>query len=655
MDPAFRPLFFGSLAAVVLFLLIYWRWGTAPAVVTALSGFAVIYLALSLVVVRSMSEPPMEVKASRGEPVFVARRPRQQLGDGYISSSACRECHPENHASWHASYHRTMTQVASTRTALTSFDGVEVRVGDQQVQLEVEGDQLWATMDDLDAPPADRPKRIRRPIALTTGSHHMQIYWYATGQSRVLGQLPIVYLTADDQWIPAAATLLQAPVAGGYSNTGRWNQSCVYCHSTHGRTAPTDTGEVDTQAAEFGISCEACHGPAADHVDFHRGQPTPGQLDPIVHPAKLSNQLSSQVCGACHSFTAALTLEEYQHDLLEGYRYRPGDDITETRLVEGVNDATRAHLARSGGDHEIYFRSRFWSDGMVRTAGREFNGLVGSPCYTAKSGGMTCYSCHSMHHSSDDSRTVKEWADDQLKPEALHDGGCTQCHSADSYQSTGHTHHRAESSGSRCYNCHMPHTTYGLLKSVRSHQIDRPSVSAELATGRPNACNLCHLNQTLGWTAEHLTRWYGAPEVELSLDQKSVSAVAMWSLTGDAGLRALAAIGMGWKPAVEASGDGWMAPLLASLLEDPYDAVRYCAARSLRQIEAYQELRYDHVGTPLQRARVASQVLETWNRQPRAAGLRQPATLIDPEGKLRQDVFSRLRQKRDNAVVNLAE
>ena len=68
-------------------------------------------------------------------------------------------------------------------------------------------------------------------------SHHMQIYWYATGQSRVLGQLPIVYLTADDQWIPAAATLLQAPVAGGYSNTGRWNQSCIYCHSTHGRTA----------------------------------------------------------------------------------------------------------------------------------------------------------------------------------------------------------------------------------------------------------------------------------------------------------------------------------------------------------------------------------------------------------------------------------
>ena len=27
--------------------------------------------------------------------------------------------------------------------------------------------------------------------------------------------------------------------------------------------------------------------------------------------------------------------------------------------------------------------------------------------------------------------------------------------------------------------------------------------------GRPNACNLCHLDRTLGWTEQHLVRWYG--------------------------------------------------------------------------------------------------------------------------------------------------
>src|SRR5262245_48024029 len=55
-----------------------------------------------------------------------AGRPIQQPADGYVSSDTCRACHPSQYASWHASYHRTMTQVASPRTALTSFDGVTV-------------------------------------------------------------------------------------------------------------------------------------------------------------------------------------------------------------------------------------------------------------------------------------------------------------------------------------------------------------------------------------------------------------------------------------------------------------------------------------------------------------------------------------------------
>lgn len=655
MDPAFRPLLFASLGAAALFLLVRRRWGTPPAVVTSLAGFAAVYVGLSLLTVRSLAEPEVRVEAPRSEPVFVARRPRQQLGDDYVSSNACRECHAQNHASWHASYHRTMTQVASPSTVLTRFDGVEVRVGNQVVQLEVEGEQLWATMDDLDAPPVARPRRIKRPIVLTTGSHHMQIYWYATGQSRILGQLPIVYLADDQRWIPADATLLTPPASEPVSNTGKWNESCIYCHSTHGRTAPTETGGVDTRAAEFGISCEACHGPGADHIDFHRGQPSPDQTDPIVNPTALSNRLSSQICGACHGFTAALTFEEYQHDLLDGYRFRPGQDITKTRLVEGLNEETRAHVVRSGGDQKIYFRERFWDDGMVRLLGREYNAMIASPCYTGKDGGMSCFSCHTMHQGSDDARASVAWADDQLAPQALTDAGCTQCHQAESYQTAKHTRHQAESSGSRCYNCHMPHTAYGLLKSVRSHQIDRPTVAAELSSGRPNACNLCHLDQTLEWTAKHLNSWYGTPDVELSTDQKTISAGVLWALTGDAGQRVLAAIGMGREPARQASGDDWMVPFLASLLEDPYDAVRYCAGRSLRKIAAFKDLAYDHVAPPEERAGVARRVLQTWVAQPRRDSSTHAATLTDREGKLQEDVFERLRQLRDNTELNLAE
>src|SRR4029078_8568217 len=111
---------------------------------------------------------------------------------------------------------------------------------------------------------------------------------------------------------------------------------------------------------------------------------------------------------------------------------------------------------------------------------------------------------------------------------------CLQCHADEKYATRGHTHHEASSSGSRCYNCHMPHTTYGLLKAIRSHTIDIPSVAASVQVGRPNACNLCHGDQTLGWTARYLQEWYSIAPPDLEDDQRNISAAVLWALQGDA-------------------------------------------------------------------------------------------------------------------------
>src|ERR1700741_2882696 len=37
-------------------------------------------------------------------------RPLELAHEGYVSSRACKACHPEEYGSWHRSYHRTMTQ-----------------------------------------------------------------------------------------------------------------------------------------------------------------------------------------------------------------------------------------------------------------------------------------------------------------------------------------------------------------------------------------------------------------------------------------------------------------------------------------------------------------------------------------------------------------
>jgi hypothetical protein len=134
----------------------------------------------------------------------------------------------------------------------------------------------------------------------------------------------------------------------------------------------------------------------------------------------------------------------------------------------------------------------------------------------------------------------------------------------------------------------MPHTTYGLLKTIRSHQISSPSVQATVETGRPNACNLCHLDKTLGWTADYLEQWYGESRPALGDDEESVAAAVLWLLKGDAGQRAIVAQAMGWAPAQEASGSAWLAPYLALTQKDQYDAVRLIASRSLRTLPTFR-------------------------------------------------------------------
>jgi hypothetical protein len=141
----------------------------------------------------------------------------------------------------------------------------------------------------------------------------------------------------------------------------------------------------------------------------------------------------------------------------------------------------------------------------------------------------------------------------------------------------------------------MPYTTYGLLKAIRSHRVTSPSVLAERKTGRPNACNACHLDKTLAWTQSHLVKDYGVKPVLLKENARNIASGPRWVATGDAGVRALAAWYMGWAPAQKASGKDWLAPYLAELLADNYSAVRSIAGESLQSLPGFEEFEYDYV------------------------------------------------------------
>jgi len=292
-------------------------------------------------------------------------------------------------------------------------------------------------------------------------------------------------------------------------------------------------------------------------------------------------------------------------------------------------------------------------------SGREYNGLIDSPCFrdaTESDRTMTCFSCHTMHKPSEDPRTTAEWADThQVSTDMDGNDACLQCHAPMRADLTAHTRHGTESSGSSCYNCHMPYTSYGLLKTVRSHTISSPTVTESTALGRPNACNLCHLDKTLDWTADRLLEWYDTPVPALSDDEQTVAASLLWILKGDAGLRALAAQSMGWAPAQAASGTSWMVPYLGEALGDGYDAVRFIAARALRSLPGYASLEYDFVAPEQERVQVAVRVLREWRASSASRQRREPELLVDADGALRVDAMRRLFEQRDRRPLFLRE
>ena len=416
--------------------------------------------------------------------------------------------------------------------------------------LEQRGDELWAEFDDPDDAPcrlrprpgsADRcrdrqvvpgsARRIKRQVVLTTGSHNQQIYWYATGHGRTLGQLPAIWLVDERRWIPRRAAVMHPPGQAAFSETGAWNGICVACHTTLGRPAfdtPFGSQPIATQTGGYdggGVRRRV------RSVSWTGRRTRPPQREPsaplrlhltksadasIVDPARLDPRRSAQVCGQCHSFWEFEDPAAERAANARGLPYRPGDDLRQTRfIVQPTVDAGSAIMQRFLQDDPGFIRDMFWSDGMVRATGREYNALIESPCYknaTDDRHTLTCASCHTMHQTADDRRAVAEWADDQLKPSATRQRRTRRVCTCQRGCSPRTRIIALTPAGSVCMNCHMPYTTYGLLKTVRSHQIGNPSVKATLDTGRPNACNLCHLDKTLAWTAEYLEQWYRIPK-----------------------------------------------------------------------------------------------------------------------------------------------
>ena len=566
--------------------------------------------------------------------------PRVRPTGATVTSGACKACHPAEYASWSHSYHRTMTRFARGANILAPYGRHEVPLNSGGVILEHAENGLRITMPDpvaLALSPAVPVPTISEQAILTTGSHHYQAYWVAGARKGELRAAPVVWHLEAERFIPRHDVFLQPPDSP--DQLVRWNSNCLVCHSTLAEPRHDEASDTfDTTVTELGIACEACHGAAGLHAGYFAdpwarwAARESGEAKYITQPEKLSKARSSEVCGQCHSYALPKDEAEWWSS---GYAraYSPGAALSDSRTV--IDEAV---LTSDGSATiEASAESLFWGDGTIRVGGREFNGLSASACFLRGEGEskLGCGDCHQLH--GDDPV-------DQLKPKARGNGACNDCHVGfDQPQHTKHTE------GTLCYSCHMPKVSYALYAAQRSHRVDVPSVEVALQTGRPPACNLCHLDKTLAWTAAELAKNWDVPLTAQPSDD--IALAVKLALRGDAASRVIVADHLLSPEAVAACGADFQVPILATLLEDPYSAVRYVAGRELTSAGLLEKTAYDFLGTAEHWRQVSASLLATWAKRSH----RDDSAVLHPGGELDARALANELKFRDDRPIWIAE
>ena len=416
----------------------------------------------------------------------------------------CAACHQSNFDSWHQTAHRKTVAKAAAATVRGDFAG--------ENQLNYNGVKVETTRDGANF-------RIKigdeiYEIAAVVGAKYIE--QYVGEKDGEFYSLPIGYNLSEKRWINLNDADFARKDADFSRHLQNWKTDCAACHQSGANDLPNGF-------AGFGISCAACHGNAAEHLASKTsvwaklGFQT---ADEIINPQNLSSDDSMMICANCHA-----------------------KDLNKTPQVETpaagkpLNDTVSAHQPND------FNAEKYWSNGASKFSGSEFQSLLRSVCYVqSKSGGhgiagakINCASCHSMHETSVENAAAKSY-----------NQNCVSCHSqfSDANAVVEHTKHSPDSEASSCVSCHQPETIYGRMRFVRTHEISVPNPVLTVEKNVPNACNLCHTDQSANWAIASSKKLWAERflDAEISPDKQFDQSETLRNLSSDdAFMRALAA------------------------------------------------------------------------------------------------------------------
>ncbi len=442
------------------------------------------WLALLLALAACDGADPAVPTSAPTEPRLEATASVEVVNAEYVTSRACRGCHPTEVDAWKGSDHDRAMEMATADTVLADFEDTSFDAGGETWRFFRREDAFLVNTVGPDGTRADFE------VLHTFGVDPLQQYLVAISGGR-LQALTVAWDTrsADvggQRWFSLYPDEISQPgdVMHWTGIANRWNSMCAHCHSTNVRKDfDLESKRYDTRWSEIDVSCEACHGPASLHVRWAESGADPARE---------------------RGFAWSLGVEPDARWTMNpetgiALRVPPRDDDREIETCSGCH--SRRALIREGSVDPRFLdryvpvlleEGLYFADGQIQDEVYVYGSFLQSRMHRA---GVRCGDCHEPHSL------------------ALRDSGnalCAGCHAPSVFGVRSHHQHPENSAGAECVECHMPSRTYMIIDERRDHsfRIPRPDLTREI--GSPNACTGCHTDRSAQWAADEIAGWPAA-------------------------------------------------------------------------------------------------------------------------------------------------
>lgn len=388
--------------------------------------------------------------------------------EGYVGSKSCRECHDAFYKLWEPSFHglamQPITKEFLQKDSIPSSDTFHIE--GSIFQAKVKRGTL-TLIEEVNG------KKKKYQAMHATGGKYIH-YFLIPMEKGKLQVMPIAYDLRKKEWYNNPQSGVRHFVDGDEDAPLDWmnpvytfNSNCIACHASQydiGYDMATNTYHSVWQ--EPGINCEACHGPSGEHEKVCREAPE-GEVQEdmkLIMTHDMDQERDNSSCLICHAQSNPVTSS-----------FLPGERFYDHYNLVTLEDVDHYPDGRDLGEN---FTMTTWQM---------------NKCNINKD--FTCMGCHT-------SSGRYRFADDEIANNA-----CMPCHQERVENPESHTHHESGKNGIKCINCHMPTTDFARMD--RSDHSNRPPMpKATIEFDSPNACNICHDDETPEWANKHVEEWH---------------------------------------------------------------------------------------------------------------------------------------------------